>query len=195
MSIPLITLTDVAITPELLSAQMMCNIRNTECPVCLEVLSRKQVNIFACHAHAVCGVCAPNVVQCPLCRATEAQVLALYVPIEDVMRALDSTRVEFDFVRIKLAFDNVLPSRSRLSVRQCVALDALSAMLYHECLWSDLWRMKQLSRHLNDPSLRIDGWNDFIKVLTHERTLLLSKTLPRYVDLMQMAHPVKLRAA
>ncbi len=150
--------------------------------------------MFACRRHAVCGKCKVHVNRCPLCRASEAQIVALHVPIDDVKRALGDTAVDFDLARIRRLFRAVRPVRASLSVAQCVAFDALAAALLDaSCHWYDLWRLKQLSSHLNQPDVAIDGWREFVAVLSEERTRLIAKTLPMHVDLMGMATPVELR--
>ena len=188
---PLITITDQTITPAFICAQFVQDIHHTDCPVCFDTL--RELTMFSCRKHAVCNACKPRISRCPLCRASEFQFVPLYVPIDNVKRAMGDTIVDFGLSRIRQGFNALRPVNSLLSVQQRVALNVLRSAIFDDtCEWHDLWRFKQLTAHLNHPDIAIKGWKDFIGVLVHER-LRLTETLPEHIDLMSMATPVEMR--
>ena len=184
MSVNLITITDRTVTPGFVAVQLLSLVKNTECPVCLDSIAGRSVTVFNCHTHAVCAVCAERLDRCPLCRAVESVFQPMYVPIGQLEAEIGSTNIPFDIDGIRSAFRSLVVPRDRLSTVQCVAIDALSNVLNGELKWSDLWKMKQFTRHCNVSGL-IPAWGAFIQVVSNERLRVTRSLQPYLITLGQ----------
>ena len=179
--VPLKTICDRVNTADVHVKLALGNVRNTECPICLDSLSGKRVWL-ACATHAVCDDCCHHLEACPLCREAgifSLSVIHLYANVDDMIPHVTDLRVDLESARA--AFDQVdfslgmaqIPGMQR-------SIDGVRRLLQGtETQWWVVWRIKEFQKTFNCHNVTFPRYSAFRDVMQRHRMELINKLNPR----------------
>lgn len=178
---PLKTICDRVNTAEVHVKLALGNVRNTECPVCLDSLSGKRVGL-ACATHAVCDECCHRLDSCPLCRGAgifSQAVVHLFANVDDMIPHVTDVRINLESARTAFEQVDFTPGATHIPGLQR-SIDGVRKLLQDaECPWWVVWRIKEFQKTFNCHNVTLPRYCAFRDMMQRHRMDLINKLNPQ----------------